>query len=261
MDGRDAVGTYIRDQQYGNPGRLLTRNDIYRFAVDADDLHPWTFDHLDLPPRARLLEVGCGIAQIWTAGAGRIPDGWRIVLSDFSRGMLQGAVDRLGDRFQYELADATALPHRAGTFDAVLANHMLYYLSDPTLAIAECARVLAPDGALYATTNGAGHLREMYDLAGEWPERHSSRLSSRAFSMENGAAQLEACFGAVATHRAGGRLEITDPEPVVAYLASLPSPPDLDVVRRAVTDAIERAGALTVGLDFGLFVATCPRRF
>jgi SAM-dependent methyltransferase len=256
----DTVSAYLRDEQYSEPSRLLARRDIYRFAVDSVDLHPWTFDHLDLGAGARLLEVGCGIGQLWTANAERVPCGWTVVLSDFSPGMLRGARDRLtGSRFHFELADATALPHRAGAFDAVIANHMLYYLADPGLAIAECARVLAPDGALYATTNGRGHLRELVALGGDWPERRRSRLSAHAFDLENGGAQLEASFHEVVRLRTGGRLEITDTEAVVAYLATLPAPPEPVATRRTVADTIDRGGALTVTLDFGLFIARRPR--
>lgn len=256
----DTVRAYIRDQQYADPSRLLARRAIYRFAVDAVDLHPWTFAQLDLPARARVLEVGCGIGQLWTGGAGRVPEGWTLVLSDFSPGMLRSARDRLaGPGFHFELADAAALPHSVGAFDAVIANHVLYYLADPGLAIAECARVLAPDGTLYVTTNGRGHLRELLALGGDWPEHRTSRLSPDAFDMENGGPQLAAWFCDVSMRRAGGRLEITDPDAVVGYLATLPSPPDPEATRRTVAAAIERAGALTVGLDFGLFVATGPR--
>lgn len=256
----DSVSAYLRDQQYVDPSRLLARLGIYRFAVDAVDLHPWTFEQLDLPARARVLEVGCGIGQLWTGRARRVPEGWTLVLSDFSPGMLRGARERLaGPGFHFELADVTALPHRAGDFDAVIANHMLHHLADPGLAIAECARVLAPAGALYATTNGRGHLRELLALGGDWPEHRTSRLSARAFDLENGAPQLASWFREVAMRRARGRLEITDAEAVVDYLATLPASPDPDTTRREVTGAIERAGALTVTLDFGLFVATRPR--
>lgn len=257
---RDRVSEYLRDHQYSDPSRLVARLGIYRFAVDAVDLHPWTFDQFDLPERARVLEVGCGIGQIWTANAGRVPDGWSVVLSDFSPGMLRAARDRLaGFRFHLVLADATAIPHPAGVFDAVIANHMLYYLLDPAVAIAECARVLRPDGVLYATTNGGEHLRELAELGGDWPERRRSRLSSHAFNLENGAGQLRAGFGEVAVRRVRGRLEITDPEVVVAYLATLPAAPDPGATRRTVAAAIDRAGAFRVGLDFGLFIARRPR--
>lgn len=61
-------------------------------------------------------------------------------------------------------ANATALPFEDGSFDAVIAMHMLYHLPDPAKGFAEMHRVLKPGGFLAVTTNGAGNMRELYAL-------------------------------------------------------------------------------------------------
>ena len=53
------------------------------------------------------------------------------------------------------------LPFEADTFDAVVANHMLYHVPDRAQALAEMQRVLKPGGQVYLATNGLAHLREL----------------------------------------------------------------------------------------------------
>ena len=79
---------YLREVQYRDDSNLNARAELHRrFSVDRRGLQPWTFDQLELPPDGRLLEVGCGPGMLWTANSGRVPEGWRVVLSDFSPGM------------------------------------------------------------------------------------------------------------------------------------------------------------------------------
>ena len=83
--------------------------------------------------------------------------------------MVREAVERCQalpfESVRAEQADATALPFEDGSFDAVIAMHMLYHVPDPAKAIAEMHRVLKPDGFLAVTTNGTGNMRRMYELA------------------------------------------------------------------------------------------------
>ena len=56
-------------------------------------------------------------------------------------------------------ASVAALPFAAGTFDAVLAMHMLYHAPDVTAAVVELRRVLRPGGVVLASTLSGDHLR------------------------------------------------------------------------------------------------------
>jgi SAM-dependent methyltransferase len=49
-------------------------------------------------------------------------------------------------------ADATAPPFLPGVFDVAVAVNVLDHLADPTVAIGEAHRVLAPGGTLVAAT-------------------------------------------------------------------------------------------------------------
>src|SRR5262249_7818983 len=147
---------------------------------------------------------------------------------DFSYGMVTAARSRLGAGFRFEVADAEALPHRSGAFHAAIANHMLYHVQNRHRAVRELARVLRPDGALYAVTNGRDHLRELDELMARWLRPNASSDHAAAFGLENGAEQLAAGFADVELRLWHDALEVTDAEAIVAYVRSLPGGSEAD---------------------------------
>ena len=64
--------------------------------------------------------------------------------------MIEAARERLArhPHVRAQVADVHELPFPAASFDAVLLFHTLTYAERPTRALAECARVLRPDGRL-----------------------------------------------------------------------------------------------------------------
>ena len=60
-------------------------------------------------------------------------------------------------------ADVAALPLRDGSFDVVLAAHMLYHVPDRRAAVSELRRVLVPAGVCIAVTNGPFAGRHVID--------------------------------------------------------------------------------------------------
>ena len=253
---------YLREMQYRDDTNLNARSALHeRFSVNPVGLQRWVFDQLDLPARARILEVGCGPGNLWVANVARIPEGWQIVLSDFSPGMVRAACRRLSSRsFAFEVADAEAVPHRARTFDAVIANHMLYHVSNRRRAIAEFGEVLKPDGVLYAVTNGLGHMREIDDVLAARGVSEAGARHSRAFGLETGGDQLRSSFGEVELRRYEDRLEVTDPDAIVAYVLSMSvaHPVNADELRREICAVIARDGLFAVSKATGMFVARLP---
>jgi SAM-dependent methyltransferase len=83
-----------------------------------------------LPP-GRLLDIGCGTKPFKC------------------RNDLQWVgVDVAGNPDADVYGSALALPFPDGSFDCVLSTQVLEHLEDPSLALAECARVLRPSGFL-----------------------------------------------------------------------------------------------------------------
>jgi SAM-dependent methyltransferase len=251
---------YLRDVQYADDRNLNARRDLHRrFNTSGDTFQSWALDQMALDPEARVLEIGCGPGSFWQANDGRVPVGWRALLTDFSRGMVAAARERLGERYAYAVADAEALPCASASIDAVVANHMLYHVPDRARAIREMARVLRPAGSLYAVTNGDGHLYELNQLAAPWLGPALVGRASSAFGLENGGDQLAAGFAEVELRHRDGELVITEAEPLVAYVASLARGPlDLRPLAEAAADRIARDGAIRVRTRTGMFVARAP---
>src|SRR5215212_8679990 len=180
-------------EQYKDESNLSARQRIYRFRDPLATPWPrWVFEQLDLPAKARVLEVGCGNGVLWAQNLERVPSQWEVTLSDMSLGILQNARQKLGDhaaRFRFEEFDAQVIPHRNEYFDGVIANHMLYHVPNRDRAIGEFSRVLKKGGKLVAATNGGGHLAQLFELIQRFiplPEE----LRGGSFRLETGEAEL-----------------------------------------------------------------------
>lgn len=96
----------------------------------------------------RILDVGCGDG-VYVVEAGR--RGATVTGVDSSAEMLVATGRRAGENgveVQLCRGDAGALPFDDASFDVVVAITMLCLVPDPTAAVAEMARVLAPGGRL-----------------------------------------------------------------------------------------------------------------
>lgn len=94
----------------------------------------------------RVLEPGIGSGRI---ALPLVQRGCRVTGVDISRPMLDrltGKARDLPGRCETILADATALPFPAGTFDLAYAASLFYLIPDWRRALAELARVVQPGG-------------------------------------------------------------------------------------------------------------------
>lgn len=261
-------------RQYRDASNLNARIALHeRFSANGYGLQRWIFDRIEPAGVSRVLDLGCGPARLWTENLGRVPDGWSITLADASPGMIREAKDNLAGsalRPDFRVADAQDLPFESGSFDAVVANHMLYHVPDRPRAISEMARVLRPNGRLYAATNGQGSQREMGWMQKILDPSHPDEgtfLAPLAFSLENGAAQLAGPFSEVSLLRYEDALVVTESGPLVAYLLSGRAS---DVAREVAADGFGRRvaelegrlerelatrGVIRATKDAGMFVA------
>jgi hypothetical protein len=137
---------------------------------------------------------------------------------------------------------------------------MLYHVPDREAALDEIARVLAPDGTLYAATNGEAHMGELLSLVEAYSGEAVESASAAAFSLENGEAQLRRSFDEVTLRRYPNDLRVTAVEPVVAYALSRPELDEsgAEPFARLVEERMED-GVFQITKDTGLFVARSPR--
>lgn len=259
---------YLRNQQYQNSANLNARIQLHeRFSANKQGWHRFVFDHLlALPPQSSILEIGCGPAKIWTDNLDRLPEGWQITLSDFSPGMIEDARRNLADatsRFRFEVLDVQDIRFPAETFDAVIANHMLYHVPDRHKALSEIYRVLKPNGRFFAATNGFNQLRELHELGAryELETGFSANQMLREFNLENGQEQLAQFFPNLTMHRYEDSLEVTEVQPILDYILSTHSPDEplptekLAEVTQFLEQEIASKGAFHIEKDTGLFIA------
>ena len=99
-----------------------------------------------------VLELGCGTGEMWCGQGEWIGRCGRFVLSDFSVGMLEQAQETLRglDGIEYRVIDIRDIPFADRSFDAVMANMMLYHVPDRKKALREGRRVLKEEGTFTA---------------------------------------------------------------------------------------------------------------
>ena len=256
---------YLKTDQYKDSSNLNARLEIHkRFSTNSYNWFNWVFDALTkLPANAKILELGCGPGYMWKENADRIPSAWDITLSDFSSGMLDSAWRNLvvtGRNYKFKEIDAQEIPFDDETFDAVIANHMLYHVPDRPKAIGEIKRVLKTGGHFFATTVGDNHLKEITDW---FRQIHKSEVwdsFSNLFTLENGLDQLKPFFSNVTVLRYEDNLHVTELKPLVAYFhsgvrAGELSDDEFAKLRNDLDKELKEKGKIFIRKDSGLFEA------
>ncbi|QBD78520.1 class I SAM-dependent methyltransferase [Ktedonosporobacter rubrisoli] len=257
---------YLLTRQYNNATNLNARIQLHaRFSTNKYDWQRWVFDHFHIRPESRILELGCGPGFLWRNNQDRLPSNWEITLSDFSAGMLQEAQNNLSESshaFIFRVIDAQRIPFEDQSFDAVIANHMLYHIPDREKALSEIQRILKPGGLFYAATGGQAHLQEINALLQKISGSELwGRNNDHAFGLENGAAELSRWFTKVELTRLDGELVVTEAEPLLAYIFSGRaryhlSEQQQQMLRQIVEQTLQAQKAVRITTSSGLFEAT-----
>jgi SAM-dependent methyltransferase len=107
-------------------------------------------------PGMRVLDVGCGSGAL-TARAASAVGAANVAAVDPSEPFVEGCRARVPGA-DVRVAPAESLPFRDGTFDAVLAQLVINFMSDAPRGLAEMVRVAKPGGVVGAA---------VWDYAGE----------------------------------------------------------------------------------------------
>lgn len=108
-----------------------------------------------IPHKGRILDIGCGPAVYTRDLVGR---GWNVCGVDLSSGMLQTAARAAGTLqgkpVRFAAAQATELPFRDRSFDAVLCVGVVSYVDSVPALLKDVCRVLRPGGeAIFQISN------------------------------------------------------------------------------------------------------------
>ena len=251
---------YLRSQ-YRDSSNLNARAGLHiRFSTEEYPWFHWVFDHFDIPEHGRVLELGCGTGLLWSENLERIPRGWSITISDASQGMVQEAEQSLSHtdlKLTFGKVDAQSIPYEKDSFDAVIANHMLYHVPDLPRALSEIRRVLRPEGHLYATTIGLSHMAELREVPrklGIATPIGGDQIVAH-FNLDNGVSELERWFAEVEVERRNGVLVVPEAAPLVEYVMSFARLSDEEAVRLHAYfgGEIQREGAFRITTETGIF--------
>ncbi len=250
-------------EQYKDGSKLSARIRLHqRFSTNRYGQMRWMLDRIQVPEDARVLEIGCGTGLLWR-GSTQVPPGWHVILTDMSDGMIRetrASLARLGRSFSYSQADAQAIPFCDASFDAVIANHMLYHVPDIPCALGEVRRVLKPAGSCYAATMGLANMRELDQLAARFFSIPRMTESTARFGLESGEAYMRRAFSDVKLERYPDSLLVTEAAPLMDYICSMRvrsriSDEQIAALRRHLDDEIAAHGEIRITKDSGLFIA------
>lgn len=113
----------------------------------------------DAAPRT-ILDLGCGTGWFTRELQKRFPEA-QIVGVDLSPGMIEKARSSRPESIQWLTADAESLPFSSDTFDLVFSNLMIQWCQCPGAVLAQCRRLLRPEGRLAISTLLDGTLWEL----------------------------------------------------------------------------------------------------
>ncbi|MGI9483213.1 MAG: class I SAM-dependent methyltransferase [Hyphomicrobiales bacterium] len=111
-----------------------------------------TFDKVELPENAQVLDIACGTGIISRLLADQLKGTGRLVGSDLNPAMLEVAKELMpasDHAVEWIEADAGNLPFDADEFDALFCQQGLQFFPDKLATLREFHRVLKPGGHLY----------------------------------------------------------------------------------------------------------------
>ncbi len=261
-------------RHYATDDYLRIRQETHdKYTVPNVNFADWALQCLTWRGDETVLDVGCGNGLYYGKLLARHPH-VRYVGIDYNAVMLN---KHPAPRGRLVRGDATKLPFADGQFDVVMANHVLFLISDIDSAIREMRRVLKPDGVLMAATNSVQTMPEMQVLMrraivlltrnGAANVRPPANPSD-AFALENGTRFLARYFYAVVRHDLPSALVFPDTEPAMAYLESMRDlrepqlPPDvlwddvMMIMRQQISQLVKHLGELVINKQSGVLIAT-----
>lgn len=166
-------------RQLAHPSGLIGRLFIARWLDKASGaMNKLTLEQLAVEPEDRILEVGFGGGDLLEKVLSARPCEY-VAGVDLSEDMVRLAGRRLrryilAGRAEVRCGDIEALPFGDGEFTKLCSVNTLYFWRNPSVALAECRRVLRRDGRIVLCFNAKEELAlwpghkygfRLYDLA------------------------------------------------------------------------------------------------
>lgn len=251
-------------EQYKNSNNLNVRISLHdQFSTNKTGWFNWLFKQIDFSEVNRLLEIGCGNGKLWEHRNIDLRNR-EIFLSDISEGMVHEVRKKLGKDYNCIVADCQAIPFKDGYFDAVIANHVLFYIQNLDKGLSEIYRVLKNNGIFYCSTYGKEHMKEITELVQSFDSRVELSQNSLfdIFGIENGEMILKKIFKSVQFSPYNDSLIVDQAQPLVDYIMSCHGNqneilgPKISKFKEYVESIISKNGNITITKQAGLFICT-----
>lgn len=255
----DIANTEFLKKQYENKDNLGTRISIHdKYSTNKQGFGNWIISNYEIENGATVLELGCGTGSMWKNYMDLISKCEEIILTDFSKGMLESAKSNLenNNKITFKAVDIQDILYEDGTFDIVIANMMLYHVPDIHKGLSEVRRVLKPHGKFYCATFGEnGIITYVADLLKEF---NVSSEMNKVFTLQNGKDMLKQYFNNVKRLEYEDSLKVTVIDDLIDYVYSLSSMTDIaNVERESMKKIFEQNmvdGVLEIPKEYGMFV-------
>lgn len=221
--------------QYKECGNLQKRINIHVYSTSKTNWFQWVFDGLQVKSGMKILELGCGNGMLWINVRHQLPKDIQIYMTDNSENMIHSAKSNIEEyaelykekniEFVFLQRDAENFDIEVNDFDRIIANHMLYHVSNENRRklLETCERLLKPEGMFYATTVGKTHLKELFSLVKGFDNKiELLNWMTENFELENGKEQLKEVFSNVIIEEKEDDLLVPNPQAIYDYIDSWP---------------------------------------
>jgi ubiquinone/menaquinone biosynthesis C-methylase UbiE len=264
----------VIQRYYETDDNLRIRQETHdKYTVPKNDFPRWVLETVNWNGDETILDLGAGIGTYYSRLLAMVPNATYHAI-DISHKMLK---NHPAPSDFLTLSNAMYLPYSDDSFDVVMANHMLYHVSNIDAALKEIRRVLKPNGKVLIATNSIHTMPELQVLMrraivlltryGATQVRPPA-LPSDSFALENGTRILAQHFFAVVRHDNPGQLVFTEIEPAITYLESMRElrqdhlPEDVAwedmmlIMRQQITQLIKHLGKLEINKMSGALIAS-----
>lgn len=251
-------------KQFSNDKNLAMRINFYKkYTTNKYSFSDWLFDKYKFKENMSILELGCGDGVHWKDRIDKLPKACKLILSDFSEGMLNLVKERYSkfDNVSFEKIDIQSIPFEDNSFDMIIANHMLFHVPDLNKALQEVNRVLKKGGYFYSATDGNGGMRPfLHEAIKQFNPESKAFTEQLPFNLQNGKEILERYFPIVERFDYENVLAITKTEDLMEWLKSTTSisgfsEENLADLYKYFENIRVKDGAINIPRETGLFIS------